>query len=118
MINKFKLDKVLMKVEKPSRYIGMEQNMVQKNPDEVDVSFAFSFPDVYEVGMSHLGMHILYNLINNESRYSCERVFAPWVDMEAQMRKESIPLFTIESKEEVKNFEDRKSTRLNSSHDS
>jgi len=105
MINKFKLDKVLMKVEKPSRYIGMEQNMVQKNPDEVDVSFAFSFPDVYEVGMSHLGMHILYNLINNESRYSCERVFAPWVDMEAQMRKESIPLFTIESKEEVKNFD-------------
>ena len=94
-----------MKVEKPSRYIGMEQNMVQKNPDEVDVRFAFSFPDVYEVGMSHLGMHILYNLINKEPRYSCERVFAPWVDMEAQMRKESIPLFAIESKEEVRSFD-------------
>ncbi|MGM0395479.1 MAG: TIGR03960 family B12-binding radical SAM protein [Bacillota bacterium] len=105
MINKYKLDKVLMKVEKPSRYIGMEQNMIQKDPEETDVSFAFSFPDVYEVGMSHLGMHILYNLINNEPRYSCERVFAPWVDMEEQMRKESIPLFSIESKEEVRNFD-------------
>jgi radical SAM family uncharacterized protein len=105
MINKYKLDKILMKVEKPSRYIGMEQNMVQKNPEDVDVRFAFSFPDVYEVGMSHLGMHILYNLINNEPRYSCERVFAPWVDMEDQMRRESIPLFALESKEEVRNFD-------------
>lgn len=105
MIDKYKLDKVLMKVEKPSRYIGMEQNMIRKSPEETDVRFVFSFPDVYEVGMSHLGMHILYNLINNEPNFSCERAFAPWVDMEEHMREEGIPLFTLESKEEVRNFD-------------
>ncbi len=105
MIDKLKLDKVLMKVEKPARYIGMEKNSYKKDLDKVDVKFAFSFPDVYEVGMSHLGMQIIYNLINNEENYACERVFAPWTDMEEQMRKEGIPLFTLESKEEVRNFD-------------
>lgn len=105
MIDKLKLDKVLMKVEKPARYIGMEKNSYKKDLDKVEVKFAFSFPDVYEVGMSHLGMQIIYNLINNEENYACERVFAPWTDMEEQMRKEGIPLFTLESKEEVRNFD-------------
>ncbi len=105
MIDKLKLDKVLMKVEKPARYIGMEKNSYKKDLDKVDVKFAFSFPDVYEVGMSHLGMQIIYNLINNEENYACERVFAPWTDMEEQMRKEGIPLFTLESKEEIRNFD-------------
>lgn len=105
MISKYKLDKILMKVEKPSRYIGMEQNIVIKNSEEADVKFVFSFPDVYEVGMSHLGMHILYNLINDKEGFVCERAFAPWVDMEGEMRNENIPLFTLENKEEVKNFD-------------
>lgn len=105
MINKIKLDRVLKKVEKPARYIGMEQNSIKKDLSKVDVKFAFSFPDVYEVGMSHLGMHILYNLINSEENYACERVFSPWIDMEAEMRKEGIELFTLENKEEVKNFD-------------
>ena len=105
MIDKQKLDKILRKVEKPARYIGMEQNSVQKDLEEMYVKFAFSFPDVYEVGMSHLGMHILYNLINNEDDFACERVFAPWVDMEEEMRDIGLPLFTLESKEEVINFD-------------
>ena len=94
-----------MKVEKPSRYIGMEQNIVIKNLEEEKVKFVFSFPDVYEVGMSHLGMHILYNLINDKDGFICERAFAPWVDMEKEMRAENIPLFTLENKEEVRNFD-------------
>lgn len=105
MINKIKLDRVLKKVEKPARYIGMEKNSIIKDLKKMDVKFAFSFPDVYEVGMSHLGLHILYNLINNEENYACERVFAPWIDMEEEMRKEDLPLFTLENKEEVKNFD-------------
>lgn len=105
MINKIKLDRVLKKVEKPARYIGMEKNSIKKDLNKVDVKFAFSFPDVYEVGMSHLGMHIIYNLINNESNYACERVFAPWIDMEEEMRKEGMPLFSLENKEEVKKFD-------------
>lgn len=105
MIDKYKLDKVLMKVEKPARYIGMEQNSIKKDLSKAAVKFVFSFPDVYEVGMSHLGMHILYNLINKEDDMVCERAFAPWVDMEEQMRSEMLPLFTLESKEEVKNFD-------------
>ena len=105
MISKYKLDKILMKVEKPSRYIGMEQNIVIKNLEEEKVKFVFSFPDVYEVGMSHLGMHILYNLINDKDGFICERAFAPWVDMEKEMRAENIPLFTLENKEEVRNFD-------------
>ncbi len=105
MINVEKLNKILNKVEKPARYIGMEQNSIMKNLDEVKVKFAFSFPDVYEVGMSHLGMHILYNLINDREDLACERVFSPWIDMEEQMRKEGLPLYSLENKEEVRNFD-------------
>lgn len=105
MINIDKLNRVLKKVDKPARYIGMEQNSVKKDLDKIKVKFAFSYPDIYEVGMSHLGMHILYNLINSVDNYACERVFSPWVDMEIEMRKEELPLYTLENKEEVKNFD-------------
>ncbi|MBU5311215.1 TIGR03960 family B12-binding radical SAM protein [Tissierella carlieri] len=105
MIDKKVLDRILNKVEKPARYIGMEQNSVIKDLNKVKVKFAFSFPDVYDVGMSHLGLHILYNLINEEEDFVCERVFAPWIDMENEMRKENLPLFTLENKEEVRNFD-------------
>ncbi|MDR7857070.1 TIGR03960 family B12-binding radical SAM protein [Tissierella sp.] len=105
MIDKKILDGILKKVEKPARYIGMEQNSVIKDLNNIKVKFAFSFPDVYEVGMSHLGLHILYNLINEEEDFVCERVFAPWIDMEEEMRKEKLPLYTLENKEEVKNFD-------------
>ncbi len=105
MISIKTLDRILKKVEKPARYIGMEQNSVVKDLNRAKVKFAFSFPDIYDVGMSHLGLHILYNLINNEEDFVCERVFAPWIDMEEEMRKENLPLFTLESKEEVRNFD-------------
>lgn len=105
MIDIEKLDRVLKKVDKPARYIGMEQNSVKKDLSQVDVKFAFSYPDLYEVGMSHLGLHILYNLINNVENYACERVFSPWIDMEKEMRLEGLPLFTLENKEEVNNFD-------------
>ncbi|WP_353096634.1 TIGR03960 family B12-binding radical SAM protein [Tissierella praeacuta] len=105
MINKKILDRVLKRVEKPARYIGMEQNSIIKDLNNVKVKFAFSFPDVYDVGMSHLGLHILYNLINQEDDFACERAFAPWTDMEEEMRREDLPLFTLENKEEVRNFD-------------
>lgn len=105
MINTAVLDKILSKVEKPARYIGMEQNSIKKDLNKVKVKFAFSFPDVYDVGMSHLGLHILYNLINQDEDFACERVFSPWIDMEEEMRKENLPLFTLESREEVRNFD-------------
>ncbi len=105
MINVEKLDRILKKVEKPARYIGMEENSVVKDLDEVKVKFAFSYPDIYDVGMSHLGLHILYNLINDQEDYACERVFAPWTDMEELMREEDIELYTLENKEEVRNFD-------------
>lgn len=102
---KSKISRVLNRVEKPARYIGMETNSIIKDLNEVNVKFAFSFPDVYEVGMSHLGLHILYNLINDVEDYACERVFSPWVDMEEEMRKEGLPLFTLENKAKVKDFD-------------
>ncbi len=105
MINKKKLERILNRVEKPARYIGMEQNSIVKNLDNMKVKFAFCFPDVYEVGMSHLGLHILYNLINKKDDFACERVFSPWIDMEKEMRKENLPLITLENKEDVKNFD-------------
>lgn len=105
MIDIDKFDKVLKRVEKPARYIGMEKNSVKKDLDKVKVKFAFAFPDIYEVGMSHLGLHILYNLLNQEEDIACERVFAPWVDMEEEMVKENIPLFTLENREPIENFD-------------
>lgn len=94
-------DEILLKIEKPVRYIGHEVNMVEKNPDEVDIRIAFGFPDVYEIGMSHLGMKILYDMFNQREDTWCERVFSPWVDLDKVMREEKIPLFMLESQDPV-----------------
>ena len=96
---------LLMSVEKPARYTGGELNMVKKDPEKVDVRFAFCFPDVYEVGMSHLGMKILYHLLNEREDTYCERVFAPWVDMEEKMREKNIFLFSLETRHPVNQFD-------------
>ncbi|AWK50755.1 TIGR03960 family B12-binding radical SAM protein [Clostridium beijerinckii] len=98
-------DDILYKVEKPSRYTGGELNEIVKNPSEVDIRFAFCFPDVYEVGMSHLGSRILYHTLNARQDTYCERAFAPWPDMEVQLRKNNIPLFTLETKDSLKEFD-------------
>ncbi len=99
------LERILMRVQKPGRYIGGEVSSVKKDLSQMDVKFAFCFPDTYEVGMSHLGMKILYSLINAQDNMCCERVFAPWVDMEEQMRAHGIPLYTLENLEPVANFD-------------
>ncbi len=104
MINK-KIEKLLANVQKPGRYVGGELNCVMKHTDEVDVRFAFCFPDIYEVGMSHLGMKILYSQLNTMPYVWCERVFAPWVDMEEQMRKNNVPLYALESGDSVADFD-------------
>ena len=98
-------DDILFKVEKPSRYIGGELNEIVKDPKSVDIRFAFCFPDVYEVGMSHLGSTILYHTINLREDTYCERTFAPWPDMEALMRDKNIPLFTLETKDSLNDFD-------------
>lgn len=98
-------DDILCRVEKPVRYIGGELNSVIKDKNNVEVRFAFAFPDVYEVGMSHLGTKILYNTLNNREDTYCERVFAPWPDMEEEMRKGDIPLYTLESKDSLRAFD-------------
>ena len=98
-------DEILNSVEKPSRYTGGEWNSVVKNPRDVDIRFAFCFPDVYEVGMSHLGMKILYHLLNERKDTYCERVFTPWVDLEEKMRENNIPLYALESQEPIKDFD-------------
>ncbi len=100
-----RIESLLMQIQKPARYMGGEFNSVMKNPDEVDVRFAFLFPDTYEVGMSHLGMKILYHTINKRSDAWCERVFSPWVDMAELMRENDIPLFSLESRTPVKDFD-------------
>lgn len=100
-----KIEKHLLSVQKPSRYIGGESGSIVKDKSEVDVRFAFCFPDTYEIGMSHLGIKILYSLINEKENYWCERVFAPGVDFEEIMRKNDIPLYALESLEPVKDFD-------------
>ena len=102
---KSKLEKILLKVQKPGKYVGGELNAVIKNKDEVDVRFAFCFPDTYEIGMSHLGMKILYSLFNSKPYIWCERVFAPWIDMEEQMIKHDIPLYALESMDPLTEFD-------------
>ena len=105
MISMEILDDILLKVEKPARYIGNEKNSVIKDLNKVDTRFVFAFPDIYEVGMSHLGLHILYNLLNKENNINCERVFAPWIDMEDLMRKNNIPLYSLETKSPLYEFD-------------
>ncbi len=102
---KQKIENILPLVEKPARYAGGELNSVIKDKNKVDIRFAFCFADVYEIGMSHLGMKILYHLLNDRKDTWCERVFAPWVDMEDKMRKNNIPLFGLESMESVRHFD-------------
>ena len=97
-----RIEKLLMSVQKPVRYMGGEFNAVMKDPGTVDVRYAFLFPDTYEVGMSHLGMKILYHAINARDDAWCERVFSPWVDMADMMRRDGIPLFTLESRTPVR----------------
>ncbi|MDD7402747.1 MAG: TIGR03960 family B12-binding radical SAM protein [Butyribacter sp.] len=98
-------DEILLSIEKPARYIGGEINMVKKNPSEVDIRFCMCFPDVYEIGMSHLGIQILYDMFNLRDDIYCERVYSPWVDLDAIMREQNIPLFALESQDPVKSFD-------------
>ncbi len=100
-----KIENILPLVEKPARYTGGELNSVIKDKSNVDIRVAFCFPDVYEVGMSHLGMKILYSLLNRREDTWCERVFAPWVDMEDKMRENSIPLYGLESMDPISDFD-------------
>ncbi len=98
-------DDILLNIEKPARYIGNEFNSVMKDKNEVDVRFAMCFPEVYEIGMSHLGLQILYDMFNRREDTWCERVFSPWVDLDKVMREENIPLFALESQEPIKDFD-------------
>ncbi|MBQ4158983.1 MAG: TIGR03960 family B12-binding radical SAM protein [Clostridia bacterium] len=100
-----RIDKLMSKVLKPSRYLGAEFNSITKNPEEVDVRYAFMFPDVYEVAMSHLGMKILYHTLNKRDDTWCERVCSPWPDMHKLMEENDIPLFSLESRTPVKDFD-------------
>ena len=102
---KDKIEKHLLSVQKPSRYIGGECGSVIKDKSKIDVRFAFCFPDSYDIGMSHLGMKILYSLINERENYWCERVFAPWEDYENIMRENDIPLYALESLDPVNEFD-------------
>lgn len=97
-------DDILYKVEKPSRYVGGELNQIIKKPKDVDIRFAFCFPDVYEVGMSHLGSRILYHTLNQREDTYCERAYAVWPDMEALMKENNIPLYTLETKDPLNEF--------------
>ena len=100
-----KLDEFLPNIQKPARYIGGEVGSVLKDKSKVDVRFAFCFPDTYEIGMSHLGMKILYGLKNRVPNYWCERAFMPLPDMAAEMRKRNIPLYALESLDPIKEFD-------------
>lgn len=98
-------DDILMKIEKPERYIGHEVNSVVKDKSKIQIRFAMCFPDVYEIGMSHLGIQILYDMFNSWEDVWCERVYSPWLDLDAIMRREHIPLFALESQDPIKEFD-------------
>lgn len=98
-------DEILLQIDKAARYIGGEVNAVMKNKDDIDIRFAMAFPDVYEIGMSNLGMMILYDMFNKRNDVWCERLFSPWTDLDKIMREEKIPLFTLESQDPVKEFD-------------
>ena len=98
-------DDILLNIEKPARYIGGEVNAVMKDKDKVDIRFAMCFPDVYEIGMSHLGIQILYDMFNRRDDVWCERVYSPWHDLDRVMRDEDIPLFALESQDPIKEFD-------------
>lgn len=98
-------DDILMKIEKPARYIGNEVNSVIKDKSKIDIRFAMCFPDVYEIGMSHLGIQILYDMFNRREDVWCERVYSPWTDLDQIMREKNIPLFALESQDPIKDFD-------------
>ena len=98
-------DEILLTIEKPARYIGNEVNSVMKDKNEVDIRFAMCFPDVYEIGMSHLGIQILYDMLNKREDLWCERVYSPWTDLDRVMREKKIPLFALESQDPIKDFD-------------
>ena len=104
-MNNKEFERLLLSVQKPGRYSGGEINSVIKDKHSVDVRFAFCFPDTYEIGMSHLGMKILYSQFNAREDIWCERVFAPWLDFEEVMRQNNIPLFALESRDPIKDFD-------------
>lgn len=98
-------DEILLTIDKPARYIGNEVNMVVKDKNKVDIRFCMCFPDVYEVGMSHLGIQILYDMFNQREDTYCERVYSPWMDLDPIMREKNIPLFALESQDPIKDFD-------------
>ena len=98
-------DDILLNIEKPARYIGGEVNSVMKDNDKVDIRFAMCFPDVYEIGMSHLGIQILYDMFNRREDTWCERVYSPWLDLDKVLREKNIPLFALESQNPVRDFD-------------
>lgn len=98
-------DEILLQIDKPARYIGGEVNAVMKDKNKVDIRFCMCFPDVYEIGMSHLGIQILYDMFNQREDVWCERVYSPWPDLDQVMRKQQIPLFALESQDPVKEFD-------------
>lgn len=98
-------DDILMQIEKPARYIGGEVNSVMKEKEKVDIRFAMCFPDVYEIGMSHLGIQILYDMFNRREDTWCERVYSPWTDLDKILREKNIPLFALESQDPVRDFD-------------
>lgn len=98
-------DEILMTIEKPARYIGGEVNAVMKDKEKVDIRFAMCFPDVYEIGMSHLGIQILYDMFNRREDVYCERVYSPWTDLDQIMREKKIPLFAVESQDPIRDFD-------------
>lgn len=106
MNNKLALkDEILLTIDKPARYIGNEVNMVRKNPEAVKIRVAFAFPDVYEIGMSHLGIQILYHQFNLRNDVYCERVYSPWLDLHKIMKEQQIPLFALETQDPIKDFD-------------
>ncbi|MCQ2554909.1 MAG: TIGR03960 family B12-binding radical SAM protein [Clostridia bacterium] len=105
MSSRINLDSLLKRVEKPGRYIGNEINQVAKDPERVSCNFCFAFPELYEIGMSYQGLQILYNIVNLKENIYCQRAFAPNVDMEKIMREENVPLFTLETKMPVKEWD-------------
>ena len=98
-------DEILLKIDKPARYLGNEINAVMKDKNKVDIRFAMCFPDVYEIGMSHLGIQILYDMFNQREDVWCERVYSPWTDLDKIMREQHIPLFALESQDPIREFD-------------
>ena len=98
-------DDILLKVDKPARYLGNEVNAVQKEVTPEMIRFAMCFPDVYEIGMSYLGIQIIYDMMNRRDDVYCERVYSPWTDLDAIMRERQIPLFALETQEPIKEFD-------------